>query len=122
MVEAELDSASTVGTNVIKEDYMESKMIEHNEPTAFKLIRQLTGYNSNEFAARAGISAPYWSQLESGSKVNPSDQVIDRIAQTCGVGSSTIRALTSTEMAQNIPEFKKYLFAAVQSYITSIGL
>lgn len=51
--------------------------------------RELAEYSMRQFAALAGISNPYLSQIERGLRA-PSEQVLDAIAQTLKVSANAL--------------------------------
>ena len=51
--------------------------------------RELAQYSMRQFAALAGISNPYLSQIERGLRA-PSEQVLDAIAQTLKVSADAL--------------------------------
>jgi transcriptional regulator with XRE-family HTH domain len=51
--------------------------------------RELAEYSMRQFAALAGISNPYLSQIERGLRA-PSEQVLEAIAQTLKVSADTL--------------------------------
>jgi transcriptional regulator with XRE-family HTH domain len=53
--------------------------------------RELAQYSMRQFAALAGISNPYLSQIERGLRA-PSDQVLDAIAETLKVSADALYA------------------------------
>lgn len=59
----------------------------------YRLLRDCLGLTAGEMAARCGISAPYWSELERGAKANPSDETLGRIAAACGLHPATLGLL-----------------------------
>ena len=63
-------------------------MIFHRE--ALTALRTKAGLNKTEFAALAGVSVPYVSELESGSKRAPSKDAALRFAEVLGVTPAAI--------------------------------
>lgn len=56
-----------------------------------RFLRTCKGMSQKDFAILCGISPIYCQGLENGKRNNPSDEVINRIAEVCGIKSSTIR-------------------------------
>lgn len=52
-----------------------------------KSLRQQRGLQVQQLARNAGVSEPYLSQLEGGTKTNPSADVIDRLAKALDVSA-----------------------------------
>lgn len=54
-------------------------------PKVLAAVRTLAGLTQSELADRIGVHRSYISMLESGSRTTPSDAVLYRIAEVCGI-------------------------------------
>lgn len=55
-----------------------------------KSLRETRKLQKKQLAQKAGVSRPYLTQLESGQKDNPSDDIIERLAVALDVPSATL--------------------------------
>ena len=67
---------------------MDSK--KESTSNIFRILRTCMGLSLNEMSKRCGVSAIYLSELELGKKTNPSEEVIEKIANACGLKTDTI--------------------------------
>ena len=110
-------------TNTFIVDSDDNVNYEYDFPTAtpFRIIRQLTGLTAKAFSKRAGISPTYWSELESGTKTNPSREIIGKISKSCGLSEGMVLYLTS----ENHPKSEsiyRLVFSALNQYLNSLNL
>jgi HTH-type transcriptional regulator, competence development regulator len=57
-------------------------------PRRFRVLKRLReekGLSQADLAEKAGVTAPYITQLETGKKANPSLDVLRRLAKALGV-------------------------------------
>ena len=79
----------------------------------FKILRDCMGLSQREMAEKCDISKVYWSELESGKKVNPSEETLSLIAGTCGIHVEVIYALFRWDEAV----VRKYLLECLEDIV-----
>ena len=67
---------------------MDSK--KESTTNIFRILRTCMGLSLNEMSKRCGVSAIYLSELELGKKTKPSEEVIEKMANACGLKTDTI--------------------------------
>lgn len=87
---------------------------KREEFSIIRFLRQCMGMNQQEFSEMCQISAVYCHELESGKRRKPSDEIIETIAENCGIKSSTIRFFLD-EQSEKSQEYKIRLIGALES-------
>ena len=88
--------------------------------TIFKMLRLMSGLSGKRFATVCGISYPYWNELESGAKENPSRKVINQIADACGLKAETLWYLAGSDHPKTA-EIHKMLMNSIEEYVRTVS-
>ena len=86
----------------------------HNR-NIFRVLRQIEGLSLKDMATKCQISAVYLAELETGKKGNPSDDIINKIADGCGITPQTIRYFLTRP--QGSVDFSKHLLASLDNLV-----
>lgn len=81
----------------------------------FKVLRLCMGLNLNDMAQKCGVSAVYLNELERGIKQKPSDQILGKIADACGIKIDTLKFFLEEHPDKTI-EYQKYLLQSLENY------
>lgn len=61
-----------------------------NLAETIKTLREKSGLSQQAAADAAGVTQPYWHELEAGKKTNPSYDVLQRIAAALGTTAAKL--------------------------------
>lgn len=84
------------------------------QDSIFKLLRNCMGFTVKQMADECQISAVYYGELERGTKKSPSPEVIQKIALTCNINTSTIYNLMQYS---DIKSIRMYLIKSLDEYM-----
>lgn len=69
-----------------------------------KILREKKGYSINELSEKAGVSKSYLSYIERGIQMNPSLQVLSKVAKTLEINVEELLEHDGDRSAQPIDE------------------
>lgn len=101
---------------------MQSTEVEKNiseSVTIFRILRTLSGLSGKRFASICDISYPYWHQLETGEKNNPSRTVINKIANACGLHPETLWYLAGKDHPKT-KDVQKIIMESLENYVSNM--
>ena len=84
---------------------------------ACKLFRFLSGKSVLAFANSINVSHTYWTDLENGRRLSPSDEVRMNIANTLGLSYETVEYLLDDENT-NFDEMYAFIIEAIEKRVT----
>lgn len=94
-------------------------MEDQKKNNIFRILRLCMGLNLKEMAEKCKVSAIYLNELERGKKVNPSDQILKKIASACGLKAGTSRVFVEKTQGE-APEYQRYLLRALDDYVADM--
>lgn len=81
----------------------------------FRILRLCMGLNLNDMAKKCGVSAVYLNELERGKKLKPSDQILKKIADACGIKIDTLHFFLEKHQGE-AADYQKYLLQSLDNY------
>ena len=79
----------------------------------FRVLRMCMGLSLKDMAERSNISAIYLSELELGKKTKPSDEIIQKIADACGIKAQTINYFLEQQKGESL-DYQRHLLASLE--------
>ena len=86
----------------------------------FKVLRLCMGLSLNEMAEVCDISAVYLNELEREKKTRPSDDVLQKIADACGLKVSTLKFFIEQQQGESL-NYQKHLLESLEIYAESVS-
>lgn len=77
--------------------------------TIFRILRLCLGLNLNELSDKTGISKIYLNELELGTKLNPSKDVIEKLSHAYGIRADTLHYFLEDKEGQSFDYQQKLL-------------
>lgn len=78
-----------------------------------RFLRLCIGMNQGEFSRQLGISQVYCHELENGKAKHPSEQIVERISQLCGIKGSTVRFFLEEQSGRS-QDYKEQMINTLQ--------
>ena len=79
----------------------------------FKILRLCLGLSLNDMSKRCGVSAIYLSELESGKKTKPSEDILRKIADACGIKLQTLSFFVEQQKGESL-NYQKCLLESLE--------
>ena len=79
----------------------------------FRILRTCMGLSLKEMAKKCKVSAVYLGELELGKKAKPSDDIIQRIANACGINARTIHYFLEQQKGESL-NYQRYLLSSLE--------
>ena len=98
--------------------YRKTRNLEKHNYTIFRILRMCMGWNLQQMAEKCKLSAIYLNELELGKKTNPSDKVIEQIAQVCGLDTDSLKFLISRQSNISNEIYRQKMIKAIEALAT----
>lgn len=79
----------------------------------FRILRTCMGLSLKEMSERCKISAIYLNELELGKKTKPSEEIIQRFANACGIKPQTISFFIEQQQGESL-DYQKCLLESLE--------
>lgn len=89
-----------------------SEVRSQTSSNIFKILRLCLGLSLNDMSKRCGVSAIYLSELESGRKTKPSDEILHKIADACDIKVQTLRFFVEQQKNKSL-DYQKCLMESL---------
>jgi len=82
----------------------------------FRILRTCMGLSLKEMAEKCKVSAVYLGELELGKKAKPSDDIIRKIADACGINAKTIHYFLEQQKDESL-NYQRYLLSSLERLV-----
>lgn len=79
----------------------------------FRILRTCMGLSLKEMAKKCEVSAVYLGELELGKKARPSNDIIQKIADACGINAKTIHYFLEQQKGESL-NYQQYLLSSLE--------